>query len=41
MEVDGVRVKYSPRKEDLDKCFEMGRKMGQAIKAAEPVSAKR
>lgn len=41
MEAEGVRIKYSPRKEDLARCFEMGRKMGQAIKAAEPVSAKR
>jgi flavorubredoxin len=27
---DGVRVKYSPRKEDLDRCFELGRQVARA-----------
>jgi flavorubredoxin len=27
---DGVRVKYSPRKEDLDRCIELGRQVARA-----------
>lgn len=29
----GLRVKFAPSKDDLDKCVELGRKVGQAIKA--------
>ncbi len=28
--IDGVRVKYSPKKEDLDKCVELGRQVARA-----------
>ncbi len=32
---EGVRVQYAPRKEDLDKCFELGRQIGRAMNAAQ------
>jgi flavorubredoxin len=32
---DGVRVKYSPRKEDLEKCFELGRQVARSALAVE------
>jgi flavorubredoxin len=32
---DGVRVKYSPRKEDLQRCFELGRQVARAVMAAD------
>ena len=28
--IDGVRVKYFPKKEDLDKCVELGRQVARA-----------
>jgi flavorubredoxin len=34
---DGVRVKYSPRKEDLEKCFELGRQVARAALAVDAV----
>lgn len=39
LEAEGIRVKYAPRKEDLDKCFELGRRIALGIKAAEPAKA--
>lgn len=39
---EGTRVKYSPKREDLDACVELGRQVAKAVMAKEPavISAK-
>jgi len=32
---EGIRVQYTPRQEDLDKCFELGRRLAQSMIAME------
>jgi len=32
---EGIRVQYAPRKDDLDRCFELGRQVGRAMKTAQ------
>lgn len=32
---EGARVQYAPRKDDLDKCFDLGRQIGRAVIAAQ------
>jgi flavorubredoxin len=32
---EGIRVQYAPTKKDLDRCFELGKRLGQAVIAME------
>ena len=35
---EGIRVKFTPRKEDLDKCVELGRQIGRSVMAMDSES---